>query len=246
MEHIPANKLAGSINGKTVFMVHRKEEQNYWDHKVPKGVVVQTSHALGYAAIRKAFRFKTSDFDKLKVPFLLDRLIPDEPSTNTQRERSMELVNAAFKRLASPVATEENKPSSDDDMPGYRAVVITLAMLAKKEAYLPQDLTAVESVLNRFTPYYQEFRTRLPRLDGERVIAYVLQALELSLPKDGALESCDFADQIWLPGILENVTLETIDTLLIEEDAGFYEAEKRMVERWRQSGTRVVKVARMR
>src|SRR5207237_1366221 len=114
--------------------------------------------------------------------------------------------------------------------------------LAKKEACQPQDRQAIEAALTRFSSYYHVFRTRLARLNREQVITYVTQALELSLPKNGVLDECDFADQIWLPAIFEDVLLERIDTLLVEEKSGFYEAEKRLVERWRRGGTRVVEV----
>jgi len=253
MEKIPAGRLRDVyFEGKAILMVHLKDDKAYWERMVPQGVEVRTSHSLGFRAIRRAYRINATSVNQLKIAYLLDRLIPDEPDTETQRERLMRLIKAAFEHLATKdalVGPEEKSPvaklsPSEDGPPGYRDVVITLATLAKKEACQPQETQVIDAVLARFSPYYHVFRTRLAQLNREQVINYVAQALELSLPKNGVLDEYDFADQIWLPAISEDVPLEWIDTLLIEENPGFYEAEKRMVERWRRGGTQVVEVIR--
>jgi hypothetical protein len=239
-----------AFHGKAVFMVHLKQEKQYWERSVPPTVEVRTSHSLGFRAIRQAYQINTGSVNELKVAYMLDRLIPDEPDTATQRERLMQLIRAIFERHADANApTPEGQTIPDQPQsrqaagpPAYRDVVITLSTLAKKEACMPHDRPAIDAVLGRFAPYYHVFRTKLDKLDRKKVLGYVDQTLELSVPKEGVLEEYDYADQIWLPAIFEDVPLEWVDTLLIEEKPGFYEAEKRMVDRWRRNGTAVIEV----
>jgi hypothetical protein len=252
MDKIHYSQLQNTpFQGKTVFMVHLKQDKQYWESVLPATIKVRTSHSLGFWAIRRAYRINSNSVSQLKVSYLLDSLIPDEPDTDSQRKRLLELLNALLQRSANPEtqpATDE--PSTSDGLasgshgsqPGYRDVVITLSTLAKKEACLPHDLQAIDAVLEMFTPYYHVFRTKLGKLDRKEVVAYAKQTLDLSLPKEGVLKEYDFADQIWLPAIFEQVPLEAIDNLLIEDKPGFYRAERNMVERWDRSGTRVIEV----
>jgi hypothetical protein len=210
---------------------------------------VRTSHSLGFRAVQRAYRIKSGNLNSLKLSYLLDRLIPGEPDTDSQRDRLRRLAKAVLQRLTLvPAHTEaENQilPNADhasDKAAGYRYAVTILATLAKQEAFLPRDTQAIDRVLTRFTPYYRLLRASLAALNRAQLIDYAGQALELSLPRNGVLEEYDFSDLIWLPAIAEEVPLESVDTLLIEDRPGFYQAEKRMVERWRRAGARIVEI----
>ncbi len=218
-----------AFQGKTIFMVHLKQEKQYWEGNVPATIEVRTSHSLGFRAIRQAYRINTGSVNQLKVAYMLDRLIPDEPDTATQRERLMQLIRAIFQRRAdasSPTPGDQTSPdqagsAQETGPPGYRDVVITLTTLAKKEACAPHDLPTIDAVLGRFTPYYHVFRTKLDKLDRKKVLDYVDHALELSLPKEGVLDEYDYADQIWLPAIFEDVPLERVDTYSSKKSRAF-------------------------
>ena len=241
MKTIDANQLKDApFEGPTVFMVHLKEEKDHWKSVVPT-TIVRTSHSLVFWGVRKGFRVQSKSANPFKIGLLLDQLIPDEPDTASQQERMMVFMNSLSRRSDS----KENPPAlqvpenSAGKHPKYRDAVITLVTLAKKEACAPNDLRAVEVVLEKFKPYYPILKTTL---DRTKLLDYVIQTLELSLPKEGVLAEYDFADQIWLPAIDEQVPLEEINTLLIEVNPGFYQAEKKMVERWERSGTQVIEV----
>lgn len=230
--------LAEPIQGKTVFMVHLHDERQYWQSLFGQRIPIETSHSLGFQATRRAFRVPTIGVNELKVAYLLDELVPDEPKTNDQRSLNLELL----KHLPNRPNKAADDSHAEWPQAPYRSVVITLATLAKKEACHPDDRQAIADVLDKFAPWYTLFRFMLPTLNREKVIALVEHVLRRSLPTDKTLVDYDFADQIWLPAIFEEAQLKPIDNLLIDTKPGFYRAEDIMVARWARTGTRVIAV----
>lgn len=236
---IPASRLlAEPIKGKTILMVHLNDERQYWESRLHGRIPVRTSHSLGFRAVRKAFQVASIGANELKIAYMLDELVPEEPKTGEQRALILEFINRLLRQPNGPA----EEPQNDSPQHGYRSVIITLATLCKKEACRPDDGQAIGYVLDKFTPWYRLFRSSLPSLDREKVIALVQQVLHRSLPTGRILAEYDFADQIWLPAILEDMQLEPLDTLLIETKPGFYRAERILLERWQRSGTRIVEV----
>jgi len=203
--------------GKVAMLVFGAKNAQEMGTKVPPGVQASTLHAFGRAALLA--RYPESVLAAGTKP--LGRF------QKFQRSKTAQLLDCFI-----PLDTPQKHP-----LRKAAKVVPLLVSMAKKYAYLPNQQTEVDALIDH------DIRPLdLQGADRVLVVELALKVLEAGLPHNGELPLHDFDDMVYIPAVDDTCVVTGKPLVIVDECQDMGPCDLRLVEKMLANGCRIAAV----